>query len=167
MKTLFTTTVCSTALVSAAVAIADPRPTAPSAAAQQLRQAGSQAAVQGPSQVFTGTALIEPLFPVTEQINASAVYVTFEPGARTAWHSHPQGQHIVVTHGAGLTQQWGKPIQTLKPGDVVWCPPGVKHWHGASATTPLTHLVVTGQDDAGNNVHWLEKVSDEQYHGAL
>ncbi|MFT0182712.1 cupin domain-containing protein [Pseudomonas benzopyrenica] len=88
--------------------------------------------------------------------------VTFEPGARSAWHTHPLGQRLVVMSGVGLTQQWGQPIQELRPGDVVWCPPGIKHWHGAAPTTAMTHLAVTGTQ-AGHNVDWLEQVSDEQY----
>lgn len=130
---------------------------------QQIRHAGSQASIAGPEKVFTGAARIDPLFPGIEQINASGAYVTFEPGARSAWHTHPKGQHIIVTQGVGLTQEWGKPIEQIKPGDVVWCPPGVKHWHGAAPDTAMTHLVVTGQDEEGNNVTWMEKVSDEQY----
>ncbi|MCK0154827.1 cupin domain-containing protein [Alcanivorax sp. S6407] len=132
-------------------------------AQQQIRHAGSQASVAGPEKLFSGAARIDPLFPGTDQINASGAYVTFEPGARSAWHTHPKGQHIIVTHGVGLTQEWGKPIEQIKPGDVVWCPPGVKHWHGAAPNTAMTHLVVTGQDEEGNNVTWMEKVSDEQY----
>jgi quercetin dioxygenase-like cupin family protein len=88
--------------------------------------------------------------------------VTFEPGSRSAWHTHPAGQRLVVKSGVGLTQEWGKPTQAIRPGDVVWCPPGVKHWHGASPTTAMTHLAVTGTED-GKNVTWMEKVTDEQY----
>ena len=97
-----------------------------------------------------------------DSINASSAYVTFEPGARSAWHTHPQGQYLVVTAGAGLTQEWGKPVQQLRPGDVAWCPPGVKHWHGAALATAMTHLAITGTLN-GKSVEWLEKVSDEQY----
>ena len=131
---------------------------------QRISVAGSQASIAGPEQLFTGAARIDPLFPGTNAINASGAYVTFEPGARSAWHTHPRGQHIIVTQGVGLTQEWGKPIQQIKAGDVVWCPPGVKHWHGAAEKTAMTHLVVTGQDEDGKNVSWMEKVSDEQYH---
>lgn len=159
MKTLLKTALYSAALSSAGASLAD---TAPS---QLIRDAGSQASIAGPEQVFTGSARIDPLFPDTAEINASGAYVTFEPGARSAWHTHPKGQHIIVTQGAGLTQQWGQPIQTIKPGDVVWCPPGVKHWHGAAKNTAMTHLVVTGRDENGKNVTWMEKVSDEQYNG--
>lgn len=159
MKTLLKTALYSAALSSAGASLADATPS------QLIRDAGSQASIAGPEQVFTGSARIDPLFPGTAEINGSGAYVTFEPGARSAWHTHPKGQHIIVTQGVGLTQQWGQPIQTIKPGDVVWCPPGVKHWHGAAANTAMTHLVVTGQDEKGNNVTWMEKVSDAQYSG--
>ncbi len=129
---------------------------------QQIAAAGSQPSVVGPASYFTGRVRIDPVWPVDKNINASGALVTFEPGARSAWHTHPQGQRLVVTSGVGLTQQWGKPIQVIKPGDVVWCPPGVKHWHGAAPSTAMTHLAVTGT--AGDkNVEWMEKVSDEQY----
>lgn len=134
-------------------------------ARQSITPAGSQAAVAAPEPFFTGNAHVDPLFPGTDAINASGAYVTFKPGARSAWHTHPKGQHIVVTEGVGLTQQWGQPIQRIKPGDVVWCPPGVKHWHGAAPDTAMTHLVVTGQDADGDNVTWMEKVTDAQYSG--
>ena len=103
-----------------------------------------------------------PLFPASAQINASGAYVTFEPGARSAWHTHPAGQRLVVVSGVGLTQEWGKPVQEIRPGDVVVCPPGVKHWHGAAPTTVMTHLAVSGVLD-GKTVEWMEKVTDDQY----
>lgn len=139
-------------------------PTAPPA--QSIAVAGSQHAIAGPEQFFTGRARIDPLYAVNENVSASGAYVTFEPGARSAWHTHPQGQYLVVTGGVGLTQEWGKPVQPIKPGDVVWCPPGIKHWHGAGLFTSLTHLAVTPSDSEGKNVDWLEKVSDDQYHAA-
>lgn len=105
---------------------------------------------------------VDPLFPANGEINASGAYVTFEPGARSAWHTHPAGQRLVVVSGVGLLQEWGKPVQQIQPGDVIVCPAGVKHWHGAAATTAMTHLVVTGAVD-GKSVAWLEKVSDDQY----
>jgi quercetin dioxygenase-like cupin family protein len=92
----------------------------------------------------------------------SGAYVTFEPGARSAWHTHPAGQHLIVTSGVGWTQEWGGPVTETRTGDVVWCPPGVKHWHGAKPTTAMTHVALTGTA-GGKNVDWLEKVSDEQY----
>lgn len=146
----------ATALLATGVATADQ-------SHQTIRHAGSQASIAGPAQLFSGSARIDPVFPGTDHINASGAFVTFEPGARSAWHTHPRGQHIIVTHGVGLTQEWGKPVERIQPGDVVWCPPGVKHWHGATPETAMTHLVVTGQDDEGNNVTWQEKVSDAQY----
>ncbi|GAB1106368.1 MAG: cupin domain-containing protein [Shewanella algae] len=132
---------------------------------QSISESGSRSSIAGPEQFFTGAARIDPLFPATDEINASAAYVTFEPGTRTAWHIHPKGQQIIVTQGVGYTQEWGKPRQQIKPGDVIWCPAGIKHWHGAAPKTAMTHLVVTGQDNEGRNVSWLEQVSDEQYLG--
>ncbi|WP_386339172.1 cupin domain-containing protein [Xanthomonas citri pv. citri] len=133
-------------------------------AAQQITRVGSQPSMAGPADFFTGQVRIDPVWPVDDAINASGALVTFEPGARSAWHTHPAGQRLVVTTGVGLTQEWGKPVQEIRPGDVVWCPPGVKHWHGAAPGTAMTHLAVTGTVD-GRNVEWLEKVSDAQYPG--
>ncbi len=137
---------------------------APATVGQSITRAGDQASVAGPADFFTGRVRVDPLWPADGQINVSGAWVTFEPGARSAWRTHPAGQRLVVLTGVGLTQEWGKPVQTLRPGDVVWCPPGVKHWHGATPTTAMTHLAVTGTSD-GKNVSWMEKVSDEQYHG--
>jgi quercetin dioxygenase-like cupin family protein len=132
------------------------------AASQQIAVAGSQASAAGPADFFSGRARIDPVWPSDQHINTSGALVTFEPGARSAWHTHPAGQRLVITSGVGLTQEWGKPVQTIRPGDVVWCPPGVKHWHGAAPSTAMTHLAVTGTAD-GKNVTWMEKVSDDQY----
>ena len=129
---------------------------------QQIVHAGEQASVAGPASFFTGTARIDPVWPARESINASGELVTFEPGSRSAWHTHPAGQQLVVTSGVGMIQEWGKPIQIIRPGDVIWCPPGVKHWHGAAPETAMTHLAVTGTVD-GKNVDWMEQVSDDQY----
>lgn len=134
----------------------------PAQPGMMITPAGSVPSAAGPAEYFTGRARVDPLSPANEHINASTAYVTFEPGARSAWHTHPQGQYLIVTAGAGLTQQWGGPVRPLRPGDVVWCPPGVKHWHGAAPATAMTHIAVTGTRD-GKNVQWLEKVSDEQY----
>ncbi|AWY44077.1 cupin domain-containing protein [Pseudomonas putida] len=131
-------------------------------AEQQISRAGTQASMAGPADYFTGRVRVDPLFPGTDEINASGAYVSFEPGARSAWHTHPAGQRLVVTSGVGLVQEWGKPVQEIRPGDVIVCPPGVKHWHGAAPASAMTHLAVTGSVD-GKNVDWLEKVSDEQY----
>ncbi len=133
-----------------------------SRAAQQISRAGTQASVAGPTDYFTGRVRVDPLFPVTGDINAAGAYVTFEPGAHSAWHAHPAGQRLVVISGVGLTQEWGKPVQEIHPGDVIVCPPGVKHWHGAAPTSIMTHLAVTGAVD-GKSVQWLEKVSEAQY----
>lgn len=135
------------------------------APSQEIARAGSAAPIRGSAEFFTGLVRIEPVFPANDDINASGGRVTFEPGARSAWHTHPKGQFLIVTDGVGLTQEWGKPIQELHPGDVVWCPPGVKHWHGAAPTTAMTHLAVTGMSADGKNVTWMEKVSDAQYSG--
>jgi 4-carboxymuconolactone decarboxylase len=132
------------------------------AAAQQLIRAGSQTSTTGSNDYFTGRVRVDPLSPASNDINASTAYVTFEPGARSAWHVHPRGQVLVVTAGAGLTQEWGRPVQEIRPGDVVRCPPGVKHWHGAAPTSAMIHLAVTGTVD-GMSVTWMEKVTDEQY----
>lgn len=129
---------------------------------QQTVASGTQASIIAPAQFFTGTVRIDPVWPANETINTSGALVTFEPGARSAWHTHPAGQYLQVISGSGLTQQWGGPVQTLRPGDVLWCPPGIKHWHGASAHVAMTHLAITGVAD-GKNVEWLEQVTDEQY----
>lgn len=137
------------------------QPTAP-APAQRIIKSGTVVSVSGPAENFTGRVRVDPLTAANESINTSTAYVTFEPGARSAWHTHPAGQYLVVTAGAGLTQEWGKPVQELRAGDVLWCPPGVKHWHGAAPTTALTHIAVTG-NQTGKSVQWAEKVTDEQY----
>ena len=125
----------------------------------RILPAGSQQALFGAAENFTGKVRVDPLFPADQHISASGAYVTFEPGARSAWHTHPAGQRLVVTQGIGLTQQEGQPVQTLRVGDVVWCPPGVKHWHGATADSAMKHLAVTGIVD-GKRVQWMEKVTD-------
>ena len=136
---------------------------APAPPGQQITRAGSTTSVAGPADYFTGRARIDPVYPANTDIDVSGALVTFEPGSRSAWHTHPRGQYLVVTSGVGLTQEWGKPTQEIRPGDVVWCPPGVKHWHGAAPATAMTHLAVTGTTAEGKNVEWMEKVSDEQY----
>ena len=114
-------------------------------------------------QYFTGNVRIDMLYPGTDTNTHGGAYVSFEPGARTNWHSHPAGQHIIVTSGVGYYQAWGKPIEVIKAGDVVWVPIGLKHWHGASKDIAMTHLVVTSVDENGQNAKWLEPVSDAQY----
>jgi quercetin dioxygenase-like cupin family protein len=131
-------------------------------ASQTVSVAGSQPAAKAPAEYFTGNARIDPLFAAKDVAPFTGAYVTFEPGARSAWHTHPAGPHLIVTAGVGWTQEWGGPIVEIRAGDVVWCPPGVKHWHGATPTTAMTHIALTGTV-GGQNVAWLEKVSDEQY----
>lgn len=149
-------------LLGLAVCAATPFAQAGEAPVQQITRAGTQASVAGPAENFTGHVRVDPLFPNTNDIQVSGAYVTFEPGARSAWHTHPAGQRLVVVSGVGLTQEWGKPVQEIRPGDVVVCPPGVKHWHGAAPTTAMTHLAVSGVLD-GKTVEWMEKVADDQY----
>ena len=128
----------------------------------EIRKNGTQPSVKGPAEWFTGTVRIDPLFPAADPARAAGNSVTFEPGARTAWHTHPLGQNLIVTAGCGRVQLWGSPIQEIRPGDVVWIPPGEKHWHGAAPTTAMTHLALQEQLD-GKAVDWLEHVTDEQY----
>ena len=123
---------------------------------------GSQSSVQGRAEYFTGTVRIDSPFQAPLPARAGGATVTFEPGARTAWHTHPLGQTLFVTAGAGLVQAWGGPVRRINPGDVVWIPPGVKHWHGAAPTTAMTHIAVAEALD-GKAVDWMEKVSDAQY----
>jgi quercetin dioxygenase-like cupin family protein len=130
-----------------------------------IKRSGSQASGKGPGDWFTGTVRIDPLFQAEEPARTLAVSVTFEPGARTAWHVHPLGQRLIVTAGCGFVQSWGGAVETIRPGDVVSCPPGEKHWHGATATTAMTHIAIVEQL-GGKTVEWLEKVSDEQYAAA-
>ena len=128
----------------------------------QITRAGSHASTKGPADWFTGTVRIDPLFSAHEPARVAAATVTFEPGARTAWHTHPLGQTLIVTSGVGWAQREGGAVQEIRPGDVVWFPPGLKHWHGASPTTAMTHIAIQEQLN-GKGVDWLEKVSDEQY----
>jgi quercetin dioxygenase-like cupin family protein len=127
-----------------------------------IKRSGSQPSGKGPAEYFTGTVRLDPLFQPKDQARAFGASVTFEPGARTAWHTHPLGQTLIVTAGCGLVQRWGGPIEEIRPGDVVWIPAGEKHWHGATATTSMTHIAIQEQLD-GKLVDWKEKVSDEQY----
>jgi quercetin dioxygenase-like cupin family protein len=128
----------------------------------EIKINGSQPSVTPPSDWFTGTVRLDPLFDVHPPARAHAASVTFEPGSRTAWHTHPLGQTLVVTAGCGRAQRWGGPVEEIRPGDVVWIPPGEKHWHGAAPATSVTHIAIQEQLD-GKSVEWLEKVSDGQY----
>lgn len=130
----------------------------------ELKRNGTQASGKGPADYFTGTVRIDPLLQAREPSRVNAASVTFEPGARTAWHTHPLGQTLIVTAGLGRAQSWGGPIEELRPGDVVTFAPGEKHWHGASPSTAMTHVALHEALD-GRTVDWLEQVSDEQYSG--
>jgi quercetin dioxygenase-like cupin family protein len=127
-----------------------------------IKRSGSQPSGQGPAEYFTGTVRIDPLFQAPDPARVVGASVTFEPSARTAWHTHPLGQTLIVTAGCGLAQRWAGPIEEIRPGDVIWFPPGEKHWHGATATAAMTHIAIQERLD-GKTVDWLEKVSDEQY----
>jgi quercetin dioxygenase-like cupin family protein len=128
----------------------------------EILRSGSQPSRKGPADWFTGTVRIDPLFQAHEPARASAASVTFEPGARTAWHTHPLGQTLIITAGCGRVQREGGPIEEVRPGDVIWFPPGEKHWHGAAPATAMTHIAIQEQLE-GKVVDWLEHVSDEQY----
>lgn len=128
----------------------------------EIKRNGSQPSGKGPADYFTGSVRIDPLFQAPDPARVTGAYVTFEPGARTAWHTHPLGQTLIVTFGLGWTQCWGGPREEIRPGDVVWCPPGVKHWHGATPTAAMTRIALQEHLD-GKVVDWMEKVSDEQY----
>jgi quercetin dioxygenase-like cupin family protein len=128
----------------------------------QIQRSGSHALDAGPAEYFTGSVRIERLVDAPEPARVAAVRVTFEPGTRTAWHTHPLGQTLIITEGCGWAQRWGGPVEEIRPGDVVWFEPGEKHWHGATSTTAMTHLAMQ-EKLAGRAVDWLEHVSDEQY----
>jgi len=128
----------------------------------EIKRSGSQASTKGPIDWFTGAVRIDPLFEAPEPARVRAASVMFESGARTAWHTHPLGQTLIVTFGLGRAQRWGGPVEEIRPGDVVWFAPNEKHWHGATPTTAMTHLAIQEALN-GKVVEWMEKVSDEQY----
>ncbi|WP_137181143.1 cupin domain-containing protein [Roseomonas sp. AR75] len=128
----------------------------------QITRAGTHPSGKGPAEYFTGAVRIDPLFDAADPARVAGASVTFEPGARTAWHTHPLGQTIIVTAGLGWAQRDGGAVEEIRPGDVVWFPPGEKHWHGATPTTAMTHIAIQEKLD-GKAVTWLEQVSDEQY----
>jgi quercetin dioxygenase-like cupin family protein len=130
--------------------------------AMQITRAGAERSRTGPAEYFTGAVRVDPMFPVREPSRVSAASVTFEPGARSAWHTHPLGQTLIITSGLGWVQRDGGPIEEVRPGDVVWFPPGLKHWHGATPTTAMSHIAIN-ETLNGKNVDWMEKVSDAQY----
>jgi quercetin dioxygenase-like cupin family protein len=124
----------------------------------EIKRSGSQPSGQGPAEYFTGTVRIDPLFEAADPARVVGASVTFEPGARTAWHTHPLGQTLIVTAGSGRAQRWGGAIEAIGPGDVIWFPPGEKHWHGATETTAMTHIAIQERLD-GKTVEWMEKVT--------
>src|SRR3954453_21166919 len=128
----------------------------------QITRNGSQPSARGPAEYFTGTVRIDSPFKASEPARAGRALVTFESGARTAWHTHPLGQTLIVTSGRGWVQREGGPVEEIRPGDVVWFEPGEKHWHGATATTAMTHIAIAESLD-GKTVDWMEQVSDERY----
>ena len=128
----------------------------------EIKRIGSRPSGKGSSQYFTGVVRVDPLFDAPDPARVVGASVTFEPGARTAWHTHPLGQTLIVTAGCGRVQREGGPVEEIRPGDVVWIPPGEKHWHGASPTTAMTHIAIQEKLD-GKTVDWMEPVSDEQY----
>ena len=144
--------------------LAPERAAGPSAHARSLEitRGGSRPSVRGPAENFTGSVVVDPLFRPTEHTRAAGASVTFEPGARSAWHTHTAGQTLIVTSGTGWVQEWGGEKQEIKSGDVIWTPPGVKHWHGGTATSGMTHIAIQEHVD-GKVVDWMEQVSDEQY----
>jgi quercetin dioxygenase-like cupin family protein len=129
----------------------------------EIKRNGSRPSGKGAAENFTGAVRVDPLFQAPDPARATGGWVTFEPGARSAWHAHPLGQPLIVTSGMGWTQCWGGPTEEIRPGDVIWCPPGVKHWHGTTPTTAMTHIAIQERDANGKVVDWMEKVSDEQY----
>jgi quercetin dioxygenase-like cupin family protein len=136
--------------------------TAQRSTTMQITPSGSQASRKGPGEWFTGTVRIDPLFQVPEPGRASGGHVTFEPGARTAWHTHPLGQTLIITSGLGWVQREGGPVEEVRPGDIVWFPPAEKHWHGASKDAAMTHIAIQEAIN-GKNVDWMEHVNEEQY----
>jgi len=127
-----------------------------------IKRNGSQPSQKGPADWFTGTVRIDPLIQPSAPARVAAARVTFEPGARTAWHTHPLGQTLIVTSGCGRAQRWSSPVEEIRPGDVIWFSPGEKHWHGAAPTTAMTHIAIQESLD-GKVVDWMEKVADEKY----
>ena len=170
MKVLATTLISLSMFASAAsqaqtgAAQADASPTASAQDSHSIKitRSGSQQPSKGPAEYFTGSVQVQPLFPAHDPSRTSGGKVTFEPGARSAWHTHPLGQVLIVTEGTGWIQQWGGPIEEIRKGDVIWIPAGVKHWHGATPNNALTHIAIQEQLN-GKAVEWMEKVTDEQY----
>jgi quercetin dioxygenase-like cupin family protein len=141
---------------------AQPESSSTGATQMDITRAGARPSAAGPAEYFTGSVRIDPLFDAVEPARASAASVTFEPGARTAWHTHPLGQRLIVTAGVGWAQIEGGRVEEIRPGDIVWLPPGVKHWHGASSAAAMTHIAIQELLN-GSPVTWMEKVTDDQY----
>lgn len=131
----------------------------------EIKRIGTQPSAKGPEDWFTGTVRIDPIFQASEPARVTGSTVTFEPGARTAWHTHPLGQILIITSGCGYAQRWGGLVEEIRPGDVIWFPPGEKHWHGAKPTTAMRHIAIQEQLN-GKAVDWMEHVSDEQYNAS-
>ena len=132
---------------------------------QTITKAEDLKPIKGSSEIFTGDVTIVPLYPANNQMRSSGGSVTFSPGARSNWHIHPVGQALIVTDGVGRTQEWGKPVQEVKKGDIIICPVGVKHWHGAAPDSSMTHISICEELEPGKVVEWMEKVTDDQYNG--
>jgi quercetin dioxygenase-like cupin family protein len=128
----------------------------------EIKRSGSRLSGKGPAEYFTGTVRVDPLFNPPPPARVLGVSVTFEPGARTAWHTHRLGQNLIVTAGCGWAQRWGGPVEEIRPGDVIWFAPGEKHWHGATATTAMTHIAIQEHLD-GKTADWMQQLTDEQY----
>ena len=130
----------------------------------EIKRVGSQPSAKGPADWFTGSVRVDALFDRSDPARVAGAHVTFEPGARTAWHTHPLGQTLIVTSGCGRVQRWEGPIEEIRPGDIVWIAPGEKHWHGAAPTTAMTHIAIQEKLN-GKPVDWMEQVTDKQYNG--
>jgi len=128
----------------------------------EIKRSGSQPSGNGPAEYFTGAVRVDPLFHAPSPARVFGASVTFEPGARTAWHTHPLGQTLIVTAGCGWAQRWSGPVEEIRPGDVIWFSPGEKHWHGAAPTTAMTHIAIVELLD-GKSADWMEQVGEEQY----
>jgi quercetin dioxygenase-like cupin family protein len=150
------------ALAAAPQAPATDAPSTGGTLTMEIRRNGSQPSGKGPAEYFTGSVRVDPLFEAPDPARVAGASVTFEPGARTAWHTHPLGQTLIITSGLGWAQRWGGLVEEIRPGDVVWFPPGEKHWHGATPTTAMSHIAIQEKLD-GKVVDWMEHVSDEQY----
>jgi quercetin dioxygenase-like cupin family protein len=163
-RTFLTAAGAALALPAIRRAGVEPHSTKTREATMEITRVGSRPSEKGPADWFTGAVRIDRLFQAHDPARAAGASVTFEPGARTAWHTHPLGQTLIITAGSGRAQRWGGPVEEIRPGDVVWFPPGEKHWHGASPTTAMTHIAIQEGLD-GKVVDWMEHVTDEQYRG--